>query len=100
MDIDTDITIVVQTLEGLEDGDHPPVAFAGHLDLEQVTKIAREWGSGYPYCRVDPYDDDESGFYACFSNEEKPKLDEVGALDPEAKGHLELHFHLTCLETL
>jgi len=85
-------TVVQFALEGLADSDHRPRVLQGHLDQEQCTKLAREYGSGYPACALVPCVYSEAAFYASYSNEDAPLSDD-GTFDPEQKGHLEVWFY-------
>jgi len=94
------ITVVQQVLEGMIDNDHQPIVLAGHLNKEQCEKIARELGSGYPSMSIWTNPGQlEPAFFAVFSNEEEPELDEDGVIDPDYQGHLSLTFYHTELKT-
>ena len=90
------LTILQMSLEGTIDTDHTPQAFEGHLTLEQATELARQCGSGYPYCACVACDEDEeAAFYANFANEEKPPMNDDGTVESSSQAHLEVWFHHT-----
>lgn len=96
MDILKAITVVVPMKEGLVYGE--PVVFAGHLNLEEATAIARELGKSYPVCCCVPCSPNEAAdFYANYSNEDNPPMEDgvVEIVEIRRHGHLELFFYLT-----
>jgi hypothetical protein len=88
-----EITTVVATLEGSVDDDHPPIVLAGHLTLEQATRFAQHYGSGYPHCSC-VLDGEGAAWYANFSNDANPPLEDDGRVQYEHQGHLELRFYI------
>lgn len=87
-------TLVQFALEGLVDSDHPPRVFQGHLDKEQCVKLAAEYGSGYPVCALVECESEEgAAFYASYSNDKNPQMNEDGSVSDTHKGHLEVWFH-------
>lgn len=87
-------TIVQFALEGLVDDDHRPRVFQGHLDKEQCTKLAREYGSGYPaMALVECNETEGAAFYANYSNEENPPRNPDWTIERPSQGHLEVWFY-------
>ena len=88
------MTVVQFALEGLVDDDHPPRVFEGHLDKEQCTKLALEYGSEYPaMALVECAEDERAVFYANYSNEENPPRNADWTIEAEHKAHLEVWFY-------
>lgn len=89
-------TLVQFALEGLVDDDHPPRVYQGHLDKEQCTKLAAGYGSGYPVCALVECESEEgAAFYANYSNDENPPMNENGTVEYSSQGHLEVWFYHT-----
>lgn len=88
------LTIVQPAIEGLVDGEHRPRVYEGHLTEAQCAEIARQYGSGYPVCRlVSCAEHEEAAFYANFGNSEDVRIDDDGVVNEDDKGHLELWFY-------
>ena len=99
------VTVMQFAYEGSVDSDFPPRVFEGHLDEEQCRKLAVEYGSGYPFCGFVECDPDlgdpihshlgesKAVFYANYSNDVNPPLDEDGGVERSAQANLEVWFY-------
>ena len=89
------LTVIQSAIEGLVDTMiGRPRVYEGHLTKEQCTEIARGFGSGYPTMGfVEDTEDEAVVFYANFSNDENPPMNEDGTIEDANKGDLELWFY-------
>lgn len=86
-------TVIQFAYDGCVEGDCPPVVRKGHMTLEEATAFAEEYGDEYDWVSCVPCSNDSAAFYANFSHDEKPPLDDDGAVQEEFKGSLELWFY-------
>ena len=85
------VTVFEQSIDGDYDDDHPAVIRDGHLDLDEITKVANELGGvgngGYVASSVVPTDD--GCWEVSFAKYEDAEKHEDGHF--EEAGSLRLH---------